>query len=145
MGHEHVTVTLKGLEHDQLGTGLEVAGAELEGHVGRSLALLGREGGLGLHRLAVHLKRLGSDLAVLVGLLDLNGTLQGVLLAGDEVFIGNRVDDDGFIIGHHILVHVHAVERSGGDMRVADGDGLTQIVDVRMLGEEGIFRFCNYL
>ena len=127
-----LAVALKGLEHDQLGAGLDVPGAELEGHIGRSLALLGREGGLGLYRLAICLKRFGSDLAVLAGLLDLNGTLQGVFLAGDEVFIGNRVDDDRLIVGDDVLVLVDAVQRRGGDARVADGDRLPLILDVGM-------------
>ena len=131
MSREHVAAALKGLEHDQLGAGFDVAGAEPEGHVGGAVGLLRGEGGLSRDGLAIDLKGLRDGLAVLLAL-HLHGTLDGVLPAGDEVFVGNGVDDDRLIIGDDVLVIVDAVEGCGGDAGVADGDGLALILDVRM-------------
>ena len=131
MGREHVAAALKGLEHDQLGAGFDVAGAEPEGHVGGAVGLLGGEGRLRLDGLAADLKGLRHGLAIFLGL-HLHGTLQGVLPAGYEVFVCHGVDDDRLIVGDDVLVIVDAVESCGGDAGVADGDGLALILDVRM-------------
>lgn len=124
------TAAFKGLEHHEVGLVLDGTGIEGEGHIDLAVSGIGREGGLSGDGLAVHLKRLGSDLAVLVGLLDLHGTLHGVLLAGDEAGVFHGVDDGGLRIGHDVLVAVVAVESGGGDARVADGDRLPLILDV---------------
>ena len=129
MGREHVAAALKGLEHDQLGAGFDVAGAEPEGHVGGAVGLLGGEGRLRLDGLAADLKGLRHRLAIFLGL-HLHGTLQGVLPAGYEVFVCHGVDDDCFVVSDDVLILVDTVQRRGGDARVADGDRLPLILDV---------------
>ena len=129
MGREHVAAALKGLEHDQLGAGFDVAGAEPEGHVGGAVGLLGGEGRLRLDGLAADLKGLRHGLAIFLGL-HLHGTLQGVLPAGYEVFVCHGVDDDCFVVSDDVLILVDTVQRRGGDARVADGDRLPLILDV---------------
>ena len=129
MGREHVAAALKGLEHDQLGAGFDVAGAEPEGHVGGAVGLLGGEGRLRLDGLAADLKGLRHGLAIFLGL-HLHGTLQGVLPAGYEVFVCHGVDDDCFVVSDDVLILVDTVQRRSGDARVADGDRLPLILDV---------------
>ena len=126
---------LKGLEDNDVRLIGDGAGVEGEGHLDLAAGGLGREGGLSLHRLAVHLKRLRREVAVLVGLLHLHGTLQGVLLAGDETGVFHGVHDDRLVIGDDVLVAVDAVQCGGGDERVLDRDGLRLVLDVRMGGD----------
>ena len=135
MGHEHIAVSLKVLEHHELGAVLKVAGIEGEGHVDRAVCGLGGEGGLCGDGLAVHLKGRRYGLAVLLAL-HLHGTLEGVLLAGDEVVVLDGIHDDRLAVGDHVLVVVDAVQSGGGNLGVLDGDRLAQVLDVEVLGEE---------
>ena len=135
MGHEHIAVSLKVLEHHELGAVLKVAGVEGEGHVDRAVCGLGGEGGLCGDGFAAHLKGRRYGLAVLLAL-HLHGTLEGVFLAGDEVVVLDGIHDDRLAVGDHVLVVVDAVQRGGGNLGVLDGDRLTQVLDVEVLGEE---------
>ena len=134
MGHEHIAVSLKVLEHHELGAVLKVAGVEGEGHVDRAVRGLGGEGGLCGDGFAAHLKGRRDGLAVLLAL-HLHGTLEGVLLAGDEVVVLDGIHDDRLAVGDHVLVVVDAVQRGGGNLGVLDGDRLTQVLHIRMIGE----------
>ncbi|VYT22597.1 Uncharacterised protein [Tyzzerella nexilis] len=135
MGHEHIAVSLKVLEHHELGAVLKVAGVEGEGHVDRAVCGLGGEGGLCGDGFAAHLKGRRYGLAVLLAL-HLHGTLEGVFLAGDEVVVLDGIHDDRLAVGDHVLVVVDAIQRGGGNLGVLDGDRLAQILDVEVLGEE---------
>ena len=134
MGHEHIAVSLKVLEHHELGAVLKVAGVEGEGHVDRAVCGLGGEGGLCGDGLAVHLKGRRYGLAVLLAL-HLHGTLEGVFLAGDEVVVLDGIHDDRLAVGDHVLVVVDAIQRGGGNLGVLDGDRLTQVLHIRVVGE----------
>ena len=134
MGHEHIAVSLKVLEHHELGAVLKVAGVEGEGHVDRAVCGLGGEGGLCGDGLAVHLKGLRYGLAVLLAL-HLHGTFEGVFFAGDEVVVLDGIHDDRLAVGDHVLVVVDAIQRGGGNLRVLDGDRLTQVLNVIVFSE----------
>ena len=134
MGHEHIAVSLKVLEHHELGAVLKVAGVEGEGHVDRAVCGLGGEGGLCGDGFAAHLKGRRYGLAVLLAL-HLHGTLEGVFLAGDEVVVLDGIHDDRLAVGDHVLVVVDTVQRGGGNLGVLDGDRLTQVLHICVIGE----------
>ena len=134
MGHEHIAVSLKVLEHHELGAVLKVAGVEGEGHVDRAVCGLGGEGGLCGDGFAAHLKGRRYGLAVLLAI-HLHGTLEGVFLAGDEVVVLDGIHDDRLAVGDHVLVVVDTVQRGGGNLGVLDGDRLTQVLHICVIGE----------
>ena len=137
MGRKLMAVVLKALEGDELGLVLEGEGVEGEGHIDGALGRVRREDGLRLHGLAVHLQRLAGDVPLAVGLPDMEGALQGVLLAGDEVLIGHAVGDRRLVVGRNALVAVMGIHGGGADFRLDDGDLLVHIGLVRVLGDEG--------
>ena len=128
---------LKGLEGDELGLVLEGEGVEGEGHIDGALGRVRREDGLRLHGLAVHLQRLAVDVPLAIGLLDMEGALDGVLLAGDEVLVGNAVGDGRLVVGRHALIAVSGVHGGGADFRDDDSHLLVHVGLVRVLGDEG--------
>ena len=121
VGHKLDAVLLKALECDHLGVLRDAGGVEGEGHLDLAVGLLGGEGGLCGDGLAVHLKSLLRDVALLVGHLHMEAALQGVGLAGDDVLVLHGVDNRGLAVGHDVLIAVMAVQRGSADLLAVSG------------------------
>ena len=138
VGREFMAVVLKGLERDEVRLVLEGEGVEREGHVHGALSALGCEGGLSRHGLTVHFQDFLGDLALIIGLLDVQGALDGVLLAGDEVLVGHTVGDGRLVVSRHVLVAVRAIHGGGADFRLDDGHLLVHVGLIGVLSDEGV-------
>ena len=120
---------------------LNSEGVEREGHVHGAGGGLRGEGGLGGHGVAVRVEQgLLGDGAVLGDLLHMERSGDGVLLAGDEVHIGNRVHHGGGVVGHDVVVAVNAVLGGGADFRCDDTKLLVYVTLVLVLGGERAVR-----
>ena len=132
-----MAVVLKGLERDEVRLVLEGEGVEREGHVHGALGALGREGGFSRHGLTVHFQDFLGDIALIIGLLDVQGALDGVLLAGDEVLVCHAVGDGCLVVSRHVLVAVRAIHGGSADFWHDDGHLLVHVGLIGVLGDEG--------
>ena len=124
---------LKALERDNLGLVRDGAAIEGEGHVHHTVGRIRREGGLSGDGVALGVGQDGlSHVAVLIGALDMEGALDGVLTARDEVVVGHGVADGHGVIDHDVLVAVRTIHGGGADGGRRHGDGLVHVLNVLM-------------
>ena len=130
------TRKVKALESHNLGLILDGTRVEGEGHINSAVGSLRGEGGLSGDGLAVNLKSLLGHVAVVISRLHMEGALEGVLLAGDEVLVGDRIHYGRRVVGNYVLVAVNAIRSGGADFRRNDLELLVGVILVGMLSNK---------
>ena len=139
MNRQLVPIEEQALEGHDFRALLHAERVKGEGHVHGAVRGLRHEGCLGGDRVSARVRQgLLGDVAVLVVALDHERAREGVLLAGDEVRVGDRVHHGGLAVRHHVLVAVHGVGGRGADFRRYDIELLVNVVLVLVLGKEGV-------
>ena len=105
------------------------AAVEAERHIDGAVGVFGRELRLGDDGLAVDLEGLARGFEHQLALDD-------VFAAGDEVLVGDGVDDDRLGVDNRLLVAIHAVLGGGADGRFEDAQGLLGVVEILVVADD---------
>ena len=131
-------LAVEAFERDDLVPVRKLGAVELEGHVNGAVRLLGRERGLGRHRVAFRvLHRDGLGCAVLGRDLLVERARHGVLAPGHESCVAHGIGELHGVVGDDVLVAVGGVGERGADLRQRGHDGLALIGRVLMACQDG--------